>query len=344
MDENSNNTPLVSIILPVYNGEKYLSQSIESCLDQSYTNLELIIVDDASTDNSLKIANIYASKDDRVKVIAHDRNKNLPASLNTGHRIAIGKYVTWTSHDNFYKKEAIEKMLASIYRSDADLVFSNFQIIDDKGNYIGSYSHFSGNTILLENIIRACFLYKVEVYERNNGYNENLFKIEDYAFWLMASLHSRFQHIPEQLYCYRSHSESLTAGAVLSQFHYKKEFSQKVKEMYQIYFAKLESNYPHDLAKLFKNLHLHQKIDLIKFFRSYKCYKKNLKKVFDIYGEKKVLSELDIRFRQNILRYPSNQTPRILFYILLKRHRLLFSYSKKKSFQIFFKSLMNWSH
>lgn len=335
---------LVSIILPVYNGEKFLSQSIVSCLSQSFKNIELIIVNDASTDSTLKIADFYAKGDTRVKIISNRVNKNLPASLNIGHQAARGKYITWTSHDNFYTNNAIEKMVNVISHSKADVVFSNFEIIDEKNQKKGRYEYFSENTILLENIVRACFLYKAEVFERNNGYNENLFKIEDYAFWLMASIHSQFQHIPEKLYYYRAHSQSLTASAVISQFQYQEEFSEKVKEMYRIYFNEFNLDISQELAMLFKNLHLHQKIDILLFLKSYANYRKKFKRIFKIYGEKKVLTEIDVRIRQNILRYPSNQTPRILFYILLKRPKLLFYYSKKKSFQIFFKSFMNWSH
>src|SRR5574344_1693507 len=102
---------LVSIVLPVYNGEKYLAQSIESVLNQTYENIELIIVNDCSTDNSRDIAQKYANKNSGIKIIDNTENKKLPASLNIGFEAANGEYYTWTSDDNYYEPTAIEKMV-----------------------------------------------------------------------------------------------------------------------------------------------------------------------------------------------------------------------------------------
>ena len=90
--------PLVSIVLPVYNGERYLAQAIDSCLAQTYENLEIIIVDDGSRDRSVEIVRGYADR--RIKLICHVRNRKLPAALNTGFRHSSGAYLTWTSHEH----------------------------------------------------------------------------------------------------------------------------------------------------------------------------------------------------------------------------------------------------
>ena len=103
-------SPLVSIILPVYNGEKYLEKSINSCLKQTYKNIELIIVNDCSTDNTLSICDFFVKNDTRVKLINNSINKKLPASLNIGKK-AKGNYLTWTSDDNLFKPNAIEKLV-----------------------------------------------------------------------------------------------------------------------------------------------------------------------------------------------------------------------------------------
>ena len=78
--------PLISIILPVYNGETYLANSIKSCLSQSYSNIELIIVNDCSVDSTLKIVKDFIAIDSRVKVVTNNKNERLPASLNIGHK------------------------------------------------------------------------------------------------------------------------------------------------------------------------------------------------------------------------------------------------------------------
>lgn len=102
---------VVSIVMPVYNGEKYLKQSITSVINQTFKDWNLIIVDDCSTDSSPKIMNEYAKSDNRIQVIHNKVNSKIPASLNNGFEKASGRYYTWTSDDNIYEHDAIEKMV-----------------------------------------------------------------------------------------------------------------------------------------------------------------------------------------------------------------------------------------
>lgn len=85
-------TNKISVILPVYNGEKYVANAIESILNQTYHNIELIIVNDCSADNTLQIIEDYAKKDDRIKIYCNDSNQKLPKSLNIGFSKASGDY------------------------------------------------------------------------------------------------------------------------------------------------------------------------------------------------------------------------------------------------------------
>lgn len=206
----SASNPLISIILPCYNGEKYLSQSIESCLNQTFKNIELIIVNDCSTDNSLSIASQYAQKDNRIKIINNLENKKLPASLNIGHKEAKGDFITWTSDDNFYELDALEKLLKSLLEQQADIVYSNIFLIDNAGNKIRDIRLLGLENLIFGNVIGSCFLYRRNVLEKNNGYNETLFLLEDYDFWLRASLHSKYYKLDQFLYNYRKHEDSLT--------------------------------------------------------------------------------------------------------------------------------------
>ena len=201
---------MISIVLPVYNGEKYLSQSIESCLNQTFKNIELIIVNDCSTDNTLNIANQYAEKDCRVKVISNIENKKLPASLNIGHNEVKGDFITWTSDDNFYELDALDLLLKSLLANEADIVYCNIFLIDNLGNRIREVSLLGFENLIFGNVIGSCFLYRRNVFEKNNGYNESLFLIEDYDFWLRAILHSKYYKLDQFLYNYRKHENSLT--------------------------------------------------------------------------------------------------------------------------------------
>lgn len=101
------NEVLVSIIVPVYNVEKYLEKCIESIINQTYSNLEIVLSDDGSTDNSPSICDEYALKDSRIRVI-HKSNGGLSDARNAALDIISGKYITFIDSDDYIEKEAIE--------------------------------------------------------------------------------------------------------------------------------------------------------------------------------------------------------------------------------------------
>lgn len=203
--------PLISIVLPVYNGSRYLKQAIESCINQTYKNIELLIIDDGSTDDSLLIASQFLASDNRIKIIENGKNLALPASLNVGHREAQGEYITWTSDDNKYQEDAIRKLYDTLIEERVDIVYCDYLIIDDEDKLVAQSRLKEIEYLLFDGVIGACFLYKKEVYSRNNGYDENLFLVEDYDFWLRALKHSCYFKIENPgYYFYRYHANSLT--------------------------------------------------------------------------------------------------------------------------------------
>jgi glycosyltransferase involved in cell wall biosynthesis len=273
------NNPLISIVLPVYNGEKYLSQSIESCLNQTYTNIELIIVNDCSTDGSLNIANSYDEKDIRVRIINNVVNSKLPASLNIGHNEAKGHFITWTSHDNFYELNSIQELLNEIIENKADIVYSNFAVIDNENTVLREVQYPGIENIIFGNVVGCCFLYKKEVFIRNKGYDEHFFLIEDYDFWLRAAVHSRYFHLKKSLYNYRKHDESLTRR-IFDNAVDNVLWMENVKKMYA-HFCKTisEDNYLFVAEWLFKNL-TYQLIDfdwIVKNHKNTSSFKAKLK-------------------------------------------------------------------
>ena len=123
-------TPDISIIIPIYNSEEYLAQTIESVMNQTYKNIEIILVNDGSTDGSKEICEEYAQKDKRIKVINQENSGNAEAR-NCGMKNASGKYYMFLDSDDLYEPDACENMLNEIERTDADYVNGNYQIIDD---------------------------------------------------------------------------------------------------------------------------------------------------------------------------------------------------------------------
>ena len=128
----NSNESMISIVLPVYNGERYLKKSIESCLNQSYRNWELLIIDDGSTDRSAEIAKEYVQIDSRVHYYRNEHNLKLPKTLNRGFSLASGAYLTWTSDDNYYYENAFEKMVQALEKEKSDFVFAACSIINEQ--------------------------------------------------------------------------------------------------------------------------------------------------------------------------------------------------------------------
>ena len=115
---------MVSIIMPVYNSEKYVSDAIESVCNQSYKNWELLIVNDGSTDQSSKIADDYAKKDSRIKVF-HRNNEGVSMARNYALDKCNGNYITFIDSDDVYHPERLKKMMQIFVQNpDCDIVFS----------------------------------------------------------------------------------------------------------------------------------------------------------------------------------------------------------------------------
>ncbi|NBK91500.1 glycosyltransferase [bacterium 1XD21-13] len=262
----------VSIVLPVYNGEENLEKSIESILNQTYQNIQLIIVDDCSTDKTPDIINSFIKKDSRICLIRNKENLKLPASLNVGFRYADGEYYTWTSDDNMYHESAIETMVNYLEENPTiSMVYCNVLLIGRKGDILCKNELPDPEQLLFKNTIGACFLYRSEVANKVGEYDETLFLAEDYDYWLRIFQEGKIKHLGEFLYYYRCHENSLTSTkhemvkvqtSKVWDKHFKfiTEHISKRKQLY-IFF---------DTYVYFKG---EQKGDILdKLIKEYKCY------------------------------------------------------------------------
>jgi glycosyltransferase involved in cell wall biosynthesis len=206
--------PRISIILPSYNGSRYLREAIESCLAQTYQDWELILVDDCSTDSTSDIMAEYAARDPRVRVIRHETNRKLPQALNTGHEAAVGEYLTWTSDDNRFLPPALEEMIGFLdQHPSVALVYADCVLIDNHGRFVRNFPVQAPSRLAYVNALVACFLYRRTLYETLGGYDVDLFLAEDYEFWLRAYRQFELAPLHKVLYEYRWHNESLTKSA-----------------------------------------------------------------------------------------------------------------------------------
>lgn len=219
---------LVSVVLPVFNGEKMVASSIESVLNQTYSKLELIIVNDGSTDNTGEIVEKYAKKDSRIKVI-NQENKKLPTALSVGFREARGEFFTWTSADNIMLPHCIGVMIEDLKRKpDISMVYGNMRLIDvrgriKRGHFWFEKPLFSGNVCFpkktdclntfANNTIGAAFLYRRKAAYILGDYSKFRTNLEDYDYWMRINSLLKIDHTDDEkpLYLYRIHDESLTA-------------------------------------------------------------------------------------------------------------------------------------
>jgi glycosyltransferase involved in cell wall biosynthesis len=204
--------PQVSIVLPVYNGQHYLAEAIQSCLDQTFSDWELLVVDDASTDETPAIIERFAAADQRIKPLRHQTNRRLPAALNTGFAAATGTYLTWTSDDNHYRPPALAEMVKSLEaRPAVDFVYTDYDVIDDSGRFVQTIAAPLQRRFIEGYDAVPCFLYRRSLYSELGGYAEDLFLAEDYEYWLRiyASRHT-MNPLHMNLYEYRRHARSLT--------------------------------------------------------------------------------------------------------------------------------------
>lgn len=207
MEEN-----LISIVLPTYNGAKYICEAIESILSQTYTKWELIIVDDCSTDKTLQIINTYAQNESRIKILHHEKNSKLPGALNTGFSISKGRLLTWTSDDNRFLPNALETMQEYfLQHSDLHMLCAGMYEIDANGGRRREFMFQSEESLCIENNVGACFMYTREVYEQVGDFDIDLFCVEDHDYWIRVEIkYGKILRIPDILYEYRVHDKSLS--------------------------------------------------------------------------------------------------------------------------------------
>mgnify|MGYP003588782889 CR=1 FL=1 len=205
------NITFISIGIPVYNSESYLADAIRSVLAQTYPYWELILVDDGSTDGSLQIAQEFAAKDNRIRVISDGLNKKLPARLNQIIREAKYSYIARMDSDDLIHTERLEKQINFLKNNpNFDLVSTSLLSIKNNNDVIGARIYLpktvTKKDALIGNsgILHASILAK-KSWCRRNFYNEKNALAEDYELWLNAAIKDDLKvgFLPEYLYYYR---------------------------------------------------------------------------------------------------------------------------------------------
>lgn len=204
---------IVSVVLPVYNGELYVDNAVQSVLRQTHSNLELIIINDGSTDSTWSIVNGY---DDERVVLVNISNRGVSEARNVGIVRAKGSYIAFIDADDLWRIDKLEIQLKYILKG-YDLVYTDGEIVDINGNVIersmdtkfGLYSGHSGSLELCKGgfyIPTSSVLVRKEVLHEVGGFDDNLSRAEDFDLWLRILLNNYFvSGIEIQLIDYRIH-------------------------------------------------------------------------------------------------------------------------------------------
>ena len=209
------NQPLVSVILTVYNGSKFLRQALESIFSQSYSHFELIVVDDASTDNTPDILANYT--DPRVHILRNDKNCGPYQSANNGIRLAKGQFVARHDADDVSLPDRfrlqVERMLSE---PSLGLLGTSYHLIDSAGKIIDTSIMPTRNDELQVRILegnifcQGTVMIRKEIAERIGFYRDDYPVSQDYDLWLRLAEKSRIANLATPLYLFRFHPESIS--------------------------------------------------------------------------------------------------------------------------------------
>lgn len=208
--------PLVTVFIPVYNAEQYLSEALESMLQQTYKNIEILLVDDGSTDHSVDVINSF--HDERIRLIQNEENKGIPYTRNVGLQEAKGKYMVIMDSDDISLPNRIEKQVDFLEKnSDIDAVGTYYLKFGGRWTRKIKSSTFTTPEALqimllfFSPIANPSSIVRLQtVKDHGITYNPEHFVAQDYGFWAQLSKVGKLSIIPEYLLKYRSGHENIT--------------------------------------------------------------------------------------------------------------------------------------
>ncbi len=232
MDKNlNNNSPTVSVVMSVYNGSRYLHESIASILNQTFKDLEFIIINDGSTDDSEAIIKTF--KDERIVYIPNEKNLGLIDSLNKGLVAAKGKYIARMDADDVSLPDRLALQVKEFENNPDAIVIGcdYFSLTGSKLKHIKNKNNSDYQKSVL--LFSPCFCHptvmmKNSFNERNVFYNKNYVHAEDYKLWTELSSFGSFLNVAQPLLKYRSHASQVSNQNNVAQL----EISKKIREEY----------------------------------------------------------------------------------------------------------------
>ncbi|QGM81714.1 glycosyl transferase family 2 [Otariodibacter oris] len=321
--------PLVSVLIAAYNVEKYIESAVNAVSNQTYKNIEIIIVNDGSTDNTGNLLNTLAQKDNRIKIINNHTNLGFVASLNKGIKEVNGVYIARTDADDIAKPHWIETIVNYMEKNLDIMAMGSYLTIlsEDHNGSILSKVFKNGelwkNPLNHEDIVQAMLFYnpmhnntmimKRSIFtEYGLTFDHNYKHAEDYKFWLDVSRIGKLANYPESLVYYRFHGNQTSSLHNEKQIHIANQIRRIAINYYfndiNLDF-KLEENFSFEYAQklhkkmtslniINKNINKQIIFDIYLSFKNYKpidvirFYRNNLYKTFSFKQNRKIIKKL----------------------------------------------------
>ena len=216
IDNNKNrssNNPIVTVLMPVYNGEKYLKETIESILNQTFRDFEFLIIDDGSKDQTEEIISSFI--DERIHFVKNSENLKIISTLNKGLSIAKGKYIARMDADDISSLNRLEKQVEFLNKNNSvGLVgsdYESFGTINKSIHYPSSYEELKFSALFYNPFCHPSVMIRKEIIVKNNlSFNPDFLHVEDYKLWTELLIHTDCQNLPEVLISYRTHPNQIS--------------------------------------------------------------------------------------------------------------------------------------
>ena len=269
-------SPDISVIMSVYNGEAYLAEAIESVINQTFSNWELIIINDCSTDSTSEILAGFSDRDERIKVHTNEVNLKLPTSLNKAISVSEGKYIARMDADDICMPDRLEKQY-KFMEENPDVALSSCRFLTVKNGVYASggaggrcdNDALSVMLLVANPILHPGVIAKAEVMKKFN-YDTTLTCTEDLELWTrMVSENQKIQILPECLLIYRLHDKQITSTTLERQH-------TEVLKIQQKYYDALIDKMDDEMQKFYiSGVYFKEKADIARFLE----YAKWLRKV-----------------------------------------------------------------
>lgn len=333
MVKNLNSTPLVSVLMPVYNCESYIRESVKSILDQSFTDFELIIIDDCSNDKTVEI--IKSIDDKRIHLVTKPCNTGYTESLNYGLSIIKGKYVARMDGDDISTIDRF-KLQYEFLESNSDVVLcgTGYDVINSEMSFNPLISHSENLLQLIDNcpFAHPSIMMRAEVLKKFNiQYDSSYEPAEDYKLWTEVSKFGKVANLSNKLLKYRIHENQTTNKRAIQQI----SLSQKISTEH---LNRLTNFHQHS------NYYVNGVLNSIEDFKKYKLIEFEIKNYFEKNNVKYLNKIFEIRAKRYFINslVSRNFTPLAFLNLIPLLFRIYKIIGLLFIIKLFIKSLIFW--